>query len=103
MRNYLRLNNVLESLIEYYIIQHLRSENGHLDDELTCDHRIIIHSVEVLDNDLLLANVEHSLYDAELGKYCAPAFAQIELTSRWPAEVIFNSEAVVYDEADSYI
>lgn len=34
MRRYLRLNTVLESLIEYYIMQHLRSENDHLDDEL---------------------------------------------------------------------
>lgn len=103
MRRYLRLNTVLESLIEYYIMQHLRSENDHLDDELVCDHKIVIHSVEVLDDELLVANVEHSLYDAVAEKYCPPAFTKVELTPRWPSEQVFNIGEIVYDEANSFL
>lgn len=102
MRRYLRLNTVLESLIEYYIMQHLRSENEHIDDELVCNHCIIIHSVEIVDDELLIANVEHSLYDVDGGKYCTPSFTQIELTPLWPAEKVFNIDVINYDEVNSY-
>lgn len=102
MRRYLRLNTVLESLIEFYILQHLRSGNEHIDDFLLYDHQITIHSVEVVDDDLLLANIEHSLYDNQAGKYCAPAFSQVEITPCWPAEKVFNIDDMVYDEANSF-
>lgn len=90
MKRYLKLNTVIESIIEYFIMQHLRFDNTHIDDSLVCDHKIIVHSVEVMDDDLLIANVEHSLYDESTDAYCKPRFAKVELTTSWPPEMVFN-------------
>ncbi|AFU64455.1 hypothetical protein P46FS4_115 [Salmonella phage P46FS4] len=90
MKRYLKLTTVLESIIEYFIMQHLRADNMHLDGCLTYDHKIIVHSVEVLDDDLMVANVEHCLFDESVDAYCQPRFAKVELTTCWPPEMVFN-------------
>lgn len=86
MGRYLRLSPVVEAAIEFYIMNHLRIGNEHLYDELTYDHKIVIHSIEVIDDDLVVANVEHMLYDNVLSRWCQPMFTKIELTRCWPAE-----------------
>ncbi|AGF88993.1 hypothetical protein SP029_00055 [Salmonella phage FSL SP-029] len=90
MKKYVRLNTVLESVIEYFIMQHLRAENEHVGDALTYDHRIVVHSVEIVDDELLIANVEHALWDEVLDQYVQPKFTQIELSAMWPPETVFN-------------
>ncbi|QIO02715.1 hypothetical protein HYQ33_gp117 [Salmonella phage aagejoakim] len=72
MKKYVRLNTVLESVIEYFIMQHLRAENDHVDDEL------------------LIANIEHALWDEVLDQYVQPKFTQIELSAMWSPETVFN-------------
>lgn len=92
MKRYVPLTTTLESIIEFFIMQHLRADNVHIDDELVYNHKIVIHSVEILDDNLLIANVEHSYFDELLDRYCQPKFTKIELTPIWPAETVFNIE-----------
>lgn len=86
MGRYLRLTPVVESAIEFFIMSHLRTFNGHLYDELTYDHKMIIHSVEIIDDDCAVANIEQTVYDEALGRWCQPRFSKVELTRAWPAE-----------------
>lgn len=92
MKRYLRLNSVLESLVEYFIVQHLRADNPHVDEELVYDHKIIIHSVEMVDDDIMVANVEHALCHPVTGVFLQPNFTKVELTPSWPSETVFNIE-----------
>lgn len=92
MKRYLPRNRVIESIIEYFVMQHLRADNDHVEDHLVFNHSVIIHSVELLDDDLIVANVEHSLFDEQTETYCRPKFTKVELTAMWPPETVFNIE-----------
>lgn len=92
MRRFVRLNEVLECIVEYYIMQSLRAENIHLDVELSCDHRVVIHALEYVEDDLMIAHIEHALCDPESGIYSRPRFTKVELSPAFPPEPFFNIE-----------
>lgn len=92
MASYLKLNTVLESVLEYFVLQHLRQENLFLADFLLDEQKIIIHSVELIDDELMVANIEHTIWDPLKGDYMQPKFAKVEITPIWPVETVFNIE-----------
>ena len=92
-------NRVLEAIIEEHIVRMLCNDNPHVALEIYANLKIIVHSVELVDDDVLDAQLEHYLVDDYGVPLCKPHFARVEITEVFPCPGFFNSEddGIMYD------
>lgn len=89
---YLPQNMVIENLVDVYIINALISSNPHLAPYFYYNLSLVVHSIEVVDDDLLIANIEFYVLDDDGVPVSKPVFSKIEIQNYFPLADFFNME-----------
>ncbi|AIX13052.1 hypothetical protein HWB57_gp051 [Erwinia phage vB_EamM-Bue1] len=90
-RKFFRKNMMLEGLVEQQILLLLMEVNPHFKSELYYQLRLVVHSVEIIDDDFLVAHVEHQLLNPDMRPIGRPQFCQVELEYVFVDLTVFNT------------
>lgn len=89
---YLPQNQVIENLVDVYIVNALISSNPHLAPYFYYNMNLTVHSVEVVDDELLVANIEFYLVDDNGTPVCKPVFSKVDIENYFPLSDFFNMD-----------
>lgn len=99
VRRFLPLGNkMLEAILEDHILKKLMTFNPLVEFELYYSLKIVIHSIEVIDEDFWVVHLEHYFVDVENRALVKPAFCQAEIDLAFVNLHVFNNEE--YDDND---
>uniref|UniRef100_A0AAU8KYZ4 Uncharacterized protein n=1 Tax=Serratia phage Kevin TaxID=3161161 RepID=A0AAU8KYZ4_9CAUD len=88
--SYLPQNQVIDNLIDVYIVNALISSNPHLAPYFYYHLNLKVNSVEVVEDDLLVANVEFFLMDDDGNPVCDPVTCDVDIENYFPLADFFN-------------
>lgn len=90
-RQFLPNNYMVGALVEHHILSLLIQLNPLSAYELYYSLGIIVHSVEIVDDELLIAHVEHWLIDDQSHDITRRHFCQVELEPYFADLTLFNT------------